>query len=305
MNAWLEEGAGTDVARRLDPALAIYLKQINRFALLSPEQEVELGRRIRQGDSQARHEMIRANLRLVVNIARSYVGRGLALADLIEEGNLGLLRAVDGFDPAHGCRFSTYASWWIRQSIRRALIDSIRSIRIPAYMVELISKWKNVRADLTDRLDRTPSLEEEAAAMHLEPQRVTVIRRAVRAIASVDQPVDADSRFTLSEMLDDPRTRKPEQRLFDQQEAETINRLLEAIDQREATVLKMRFGIEDNEPMTLKTIGEKLDLTRERVRQIEKEALRKLVNILSRKSTPRRTGRAAGRAGTEGKKHHA
>jgi len=297
---------GTAVARKADPALAIYLKQINQFDLLTRDQEMELGGRIQTGDGQARHEMIRANLRLVVSIARNYAGRGLALADLIEEGNLGLLRAVDGFDPGQRCRFSTYASWWIRQSIRRALISSIRPIRIPAYMVELIARWKNVQADLTDRLDRTPTTEEVAEAMHLKPQKVAVIRRAVRAIASADQPVNADSRFTLSELIADHRGQKPEQRLFDRQETETINRLLEAIDRREATILKMRYGIEDNEPMTLKAIGAELHLTRERVRQIEKGALRKLAARVARKPTDHEPARnRPRRRPSRGSKRHA
>lgn len=276
------------MARERDPALAIYLRQINRFRLLTAAEEIELGRRIRRGDLEARNEMIRANLRLVVNIARNYVGRGLALADLIEEGNLGLLRAVDGFDPDQGCRFSTYGSWWIRQSIRRALIDSIRPIRIPAYMVELIAKWKNVQASLTDELGGPPTPEQVAEAMHLEPHKVAVIRRAVRAITSADQPLGADGRFTLSEMIEDYRDAKPDEHLFSRQEIETLNRLLDAINQREATVLRLRFGIEDNEPMTLKAVGAKLNLTRERIRQLEQGALRKLRGVLGHARTTRR-----------------
>ena len=268
------------MARRSDPVLAIYLRQINRFELLSPEEEVDLARRIRAGDAAARDRMIRANLRLVVSIARKYVGRGLPLADLIEEGNLGLLRAVDGFDPDQGCRFSTYASWWIRQGIRRALIDSIRPIRIPAYMVELIARWKHIQADLTDRLGRSPSIEEIAEAMQLKPQKVAVIRRAVHAYTSADRPMGEEGRFTLSEMIEDHRNLRPDERLFDKQETATIRRLLDAIDEREAAVLRLRFGIEENEPMTLKAIGRRLGLTRERVRQIEKGALEKLAAIL-------------------------
>jgi RNA polymerase primary sigma factor len=263
------------VAHGSDPALAIYLKQINAFELLTPEQELELGRRIQAGDADARTQMIRANLRLVVSIARGYMGWGLSLADLIEEGNLGLLRAVDGFDPSRRVRFSTYATWWIRQSIRRARAEGIRVVRLPAHLVELVARWRQTQAVLAGSLGRLPLLDEVAEAMHLDPAKAAAIRRALRTV-SADRPFSRDNPFALIDLMEDRRDGQVEERLLRRQDQEIIQALLTNIDEREALVLKLRFGIEEHAPMSLKAVGETLGLTRERVRQIEKTALHKL-----------------------------
>lgn len=261
--------------------LLTYLREINRVPLLTADEEKELATRVRQNaDREAREQMIRANLRLVVNIARNYLNRGLTFLDLIEEGNLGLLRAVEGFQPEQGYRFSTYASWWIKQAIRRALINKVKTIRIPAYMVELIAKAKSVAVNMSARLGRQPTIEEIAIEMDLPREKIAMMRRAAGTAAqSTSQGLE--SSLALSEMLADEKTPRPEDVLFDEYEKETIHKLLDSIDEREAKVLRMRYGLGGEEPKTLKEIGEILMLTRERVRQIENEALKKLNQIMT------------------------
>jgi len=258
-----------------ETTLQTYLREINRSPLLTAEEEKALAERVQTGDKAAREDMIRANLRLVVNIARNYLGRGLTFMDLIEEGNLGLLRAVEGFEPAQGYRFSTYASWWIKQAIKRAIINKAKTIRIPAYMVEMIAKAKVVSVVLQDRHKHQPTIEEIAREMHLPPEKIGMIKRATQTMTA-SAPGDDESSFGLAEMLADPKSKPPDEELFEQFEKDTLYRLLDAIDEREAKVLRMRYGLGGVEPRTLKEIGEILGLTRERVRQIENEALAKL-----------------------------
>ena len=261
--------------------LETYFKEINQISLLTAQSERELAIRVRSGDAAAREHMIKANLRLVVSIAKNYVDRGLSLLDLIEEGNLGLLKAVERFDPAEECRFSTYATWWIKQSIKRALIDTVKTVRIPSYMVEMISKWKNASSNLTLKLGRQPTPHEVAEEMEIPPDNINLIKTALRASNSSNQTVSIENMWTLSEVLEDKNARLPEQILFDALETEMIDRLLSAIDNREARILRMRYGLENGDPMTLKEIGERVNLSRERVRQIENEALKKLYYILT------------------------
>ena len=256
--------------------LETYLREINEVRLLSAEEEKELAHRIARGDKEARERMIRANLRLVVNIARHYTGKGLALQDLIEEGNIGLLRAVEGFDPSMGTRFSTYASYWIKQSIKRALVNTAKPIRIPAYMVELLCKWRRMSAELQDALGRTPTIEEIAKALELPKKKLAIVKKAIKVYNLVPQTDQPENGWSLGEMLMDERTRAPDVEMLEADNLRLVMHRLDAMDKREATVLRMRFGLNDAPPKTLKEIGESLGLTRERVRQIETEALGKL-----------------------------
>ena len=288
----------------VETGLQFYLKQINETPLLDAERERELSYRIRgarladdcfgRGEctlaekedaendaSLARDEMIRSNLRLVVNLAKNYSNRGMALSDLIEEGNLGLLRAVEGFDPSQNTRFSTYAGWWIKQSIKRALINAVQPVHIPAYMMEMVSKWRQAVAAVEDQIGRQPSLAEIAEHMKLSESKVQVIRRAVRAFSAPTQSASADGTFTLSESLADHRNPQPDEAILDQADNENLREFLERLDERERKVLCMRFGLDGHEPMTLKEIGKRIGLTRERIRQIEGLALRKLNQLLA------------------------
>ncbi len=267
----------------MDSTIKLYLEEINLTPLLTPEEEIELSTRIiNDNDPEARDRMIRSNLRLVVNIAKKYSKRGMPLADLIEEGNLGLLRAVEGFDPEHGVRFSTYASWWIKQAIKRSLINGVQPIHIPAYMVEMIAKWKQTHIEIGDKLGRTPTIEEMSEALEIPTKKLQIIRRAVRAFSSPSQMPESEDGIALNDMLEDVKTPRPDQAIFNADQLDTIKILLDNIDEREASVLKLRFGLEsDDGPMTLKEIGKHVGLTRERVRQIEKEALGKLNAILN------------------------
>jgi RNA polymerase primary sigma factor len=256
--------------------LETYLREINETALLSADEEKELARAIGEGNTEARDRMVRANLRLVVNIARGYTGKGLALQDLIEEGNLGLLRAVEGFDPTMNTRFSTYASYWIKQSIKRALVNTAKTIRIPAYMVELLAKWRRATNKLADELGRPPTHEEVAKLLGLPKKKLNIIKKAIRVYNAAPQTDQTEAGWSIDEMLMDNRSKTPDCEMVETDDLKHVLILLEKMDKREATVLRMRFGLNDEEPKTLKEIGECLGLTRERVRQIESEALAKL-----------------------------
>jgi RNA polymerase primary sigma factor len=265
--------------RELQSDLQLYLREINTTPLLTAEEEKQLGWAIINDNcAVSRERMIRSNLRLVVSIAKNYTNRGLALNDLIEEGNIGLLRAVEGFDPSQGARFSTYASWWIKQGIKRALINASQPVHVPAYMVELIAKWKEASRKLEAELGYQPSVQELALAMQLPVKKVKIIRRAVKAFQSPSQaPAETDTDLMgMSSMLADSRVGKPGDTMLRDDELSTLKRLLEAIDEREARVLRMRFGLDGQEPLTLKQIADEIGISRERVRQIVDEALTKL-----------------------------
>ena len=259
--------------------LQLYLREVNETALLTPEEEKTLGWRIiNDGCLQTKERMIKANLRLVIAISKNYVNRGLTLPDLIEEGNIGLIRAVEGFDPAQGARFSTYASWWIKQAIKRTLINAVQPIHIPAYMVELIARWKDTSRKFEEKHGRSPSLQELSKEMKLPVKKLVIIRRAVKAYQAPSQaPIGEDGvAMDFGDLFEDTRGKQPDREASENEDFKIILKLLDSIDERDARVLRLRFGLEGHEPLTLKQIGEIVGLTRERVRQIEVEALRRL-----------------------------
>jgi len=272
-------GRASAPSRAVQSDIQLYLREINKTPLLTPDEEKELGWAIINDNcAAARERMIRSNLRLVVAIAKNYSNRGLPLTDLIEEGNIGLMRAVEGFDPSQGARFSTYASWWIKQAIKRALINATQPVHIPAYMVELIAKWRIAQRRLEAELGFQPTIHDLAKAMDLPVKKLRVIKRAVRAFQTAGQ----DSRdvggdlMSMSDMLADERTATPAESILRGDELLTLKKLLEAIDEREARILRLRFGLDGVEPLTLKQIADEVGISRERVRQIVDEALTKL-----------------------------
>lgn len=267
-------------------ALQLYLQEIHCTPLLTAEEERELSMQIRRGDAAAaRDRMIRANLRLVVAIAKRYARCGFPLGDLIEEGNLGLMRAVESYDPEVGARFSTYASWWIKQSIRRAM-NGLQPVRVPGYMVELVNRLKRTGRELERRLGRPPTLAELGQAMELPAKRLRAVRSAARASQRGDLAARDDlDRYThVTESLADDRTPPPDSVALLRDDVEALRRTLGAMDGRDASILRLRYGLDGQEPMTLREVGHHIGLTRERVRQLELAALHKLQDRLSRPS---------------------
>ena len=275
-----ETRAGRREANGHSP-LQIYLHDINGTQLLSAQEERELAAQVAMGDPYARERMVKANLRLVVNIARGYLNKGLCLEDLIEEGNLGLMRAVEGFDGTMETRFSTYASYWIKQSIRRSVMNNGKVIRLPAYMVSLLAKWKRVTAGLTERLGRPPTPEEVGKALRLSKKKVGIVAKAIQVNNLTPHSEHAeDDGFALDDVLTDERCKSPDDQLIKADDLDRIFQRLNELDEREAMVVKMRFGLEPYVPMTLREVGENLGLTRERVRQLESQAILKLITSL-------------------------
>src|SRR5438067_10964543 len=240
-------------------SLQLYLRQINESPLLTADEEKQLARRIiHHQDMGARERMVRSNLRLVVNIAKHYVNRGLSLQDLIEEGNVGLLKAVEGFDPENGCRFSTYASWWIKQAIKRALINGAQPIHIPAYMIEMMSKFKQANRELEEVLDRLPSIDELSEHMKTSAKKLRIIKKAVKAYNSPTQSGSADGELTINELVADTHNPGPDVQVSDTDELRRLGELLEEIDERAAKNPKLRYGLEGEAPMTRKEIGQRM-----------------------------------------------
>ncbi len=264
-------------------ALDLYLKEIGNIPLLSAEQENELARRIREGDTEARRMMIISNLRLVVNIAKRFLGRGVELTDLIAEGNLGLINAVDKFDPCRGNKFSTYASWWIRQAISRSIADQGRTVRLPVHMTELINKWLRVSRVLTQKLGRRPTISEIASEMGISEEKVKQIARLAQKPASLESRVNDPDEVELLDLLADINAVSPIEQIDQDLQCEEIEKLLkENLKDREREIILLRFGLKDDIPRTLEQIGEMYGLTRERVRQIEEEAIKKLRKVVKK-----------------------
>ena len=266
-------------------ALQIYLHDINDTPLLSAQEERDLAERVALGDPLARDHMVKANLRLVVNIARGYLGKGLNLEDLIEEGNLGLMRAVEGFDGTMDTRFSTYASYWIKQSIRRAVMNNGKPIRLPAYMVSLLAKWRRATNVLSERLGRSPTHEEVGKALRLSKKKMGIVAKAIRINNLTPHSENADENGpALDDVLTDDRNKGAETQLIEADDMDRIFEFLTTLEEREAAVIRMRFGLDSFNPMTLREVGENLGLTRERVRQLESQALQKLMQALAETS---------------------
>jgi RNA polymerase primary sigma factor len=260
-------------ARSAQSPLETYLHDINETPLLKADEERKIGYQIEEGNTEARDHLVRANLRLVVSIARSYQGNGLGLPDLIAEGNLGLLRAVEGYDPSMNTRFSTYASYWIKQSMKRAVDNTGKTVRLPAYMVQLLTEWRRAAARLQEELGRAPMEEEIAQRMKLPKKKLIIIKKAIRVCNAAPQSGGTDADWSLDETVMDGNAKTPDAAVASADDRRQLQDLLSKMDQREATVLRMRFGLDNEEPMTLKDIGERLGLTRERIRQIEKDGL--------------------------------
>jgi RNA polymerase sigma factor (sigma-70 family) len=269
-----------------DATIKEYLKEIDEAPLLTWEDEKYLAELIiEDNDLEARDQMIRSNLRLVVNIAKRFPCRGLTLGDLIEEGNLGLMRAVDSFDPEHGVRFSTYSSWWIKQSIKKALLSNTQPIHIPTYMVELINQWRYIAVRLESDIGRAPEPEEMAEAMNLTIRKAKVVQQLVDSVNAAFQESSAEDNAVLDEDIQDSRIVLPEDALGTDEEIAKAVELLGEIEPREAEALRLRFGLDGNEPLTLKEIGRKIGLTRERIRQIQRSALTKLNELMTGEQT--------------------
>lgn len=260
----------------IDDPVKIYLKEIGRVPLLSPDEETELAKRMAEGDSYAKKRLSEANLRLVVSIAKKYVGRGMQFLDLIQEGNLGLLKAVEKFDYTKGFKFSTYATWWIRQAITRAIADQARTIRIPVHMVETITKVKKVSSQLLHETGHDPSAEEIADKLEMPAERVREIMRIAQDPVSLETPIGEEEDSHLGDFIPDDGAPAPADAASLMLLKEQLNEVLSTLTDREAKVLRLRFGLEDGRSRTLEEVGKEFDVTRERIRQIEAKALRKL-----------------------------
>ncbi len=267
----------SDISPLSDDSVKMYLREIGRVPLLNAKQEIELARRIKKNDIQAKRKLVRHNLRLVVSIAKKYINRGLPFLDLIQEGNLGLIRAAEKFDPERGYKFSTYATWWVRQGITRSLSDKSRTIRVPVHMVETINKFKKIARKLGQELNRRPTEEELAEVMEVPIQKIKEIVSAMRTPISLESPINSEDEGKLEDFIADPnQDLRPDLSATDQLLADDILKVLDTLTQKEKAVIQLRFGIDSGQERTLEEVGRLLRITRERVRQLEFRALKKL-----------------------------
>ncbi len=282
------EAENTAVARQEnthydgDTAIRLYLREIGQVKLLTPDEEIQLAARIKKGDKKAREHMIKANLRLVVKIARDYEGIGLPLLDLISEGNIGLMKAVERFDPAKGGKLSTYGSWWIKQSIKRALANQSKTIRLPVHLVDKISKMRRTAMKLQEMLGHEPTDEELADEMGMTASRVRLMRQASIRPASLDAPIGDDDSNNFSDVVQDENATSPYDNLEDKTVTDMLQEMVKHLDEREATILRFRFGLDGGSEKTLEEVGVKFGVTRERVRQIQNLALKKLRKMIEK-----------------------
>ena len=273
----LEQSFANSSQAKINDPVKMYLKEIGRVDLLNPEDEPEIARRIQEGDEEAKKILIAANLRLVVSIAKKYVGRGMLFLDLIQEGNMGLVKAVEKFDYTKGFKFSTYATWWIRQAITRAIADQARTIRIPVHMVETINKLTRIQRQLVQDLGRDPTAEEIAEKMEgITPEKVREIQKIALEPVSLETPIGEEDDSHLGDFLEDENAMSPDEYANNQLLKDEINLVLQGLTDREEKVLRLRFGLYDGRTRTLEEVGREFNVTRERIRQIEAKALRKL-----------------------------
>ncbi len=265
-----------------DTAIKLYLREIGQVKLLTPQDEVDLAARIRKGDKRAREQMIKANLRLVVKIARDYEGLGLPLLDLISEGNIGLMKAVERFDPSKGGKLSTYGSWWIKQSIKRALANQSKTIRLPVHLVDKISRMRRIALKLQEVLGREPTDEELGEELDMSASRVSLMRMAAIRPASLDAPIGDEDSNNFSEIVEDERAENPYEELEGKTVTGMLRDLVTKLDERESTILRFRFGLDGGTEKTLEEVGRKFGVTRERVRQIQNIALKKLRKMIEK-----------------------
>lgn len=257
-------------------SLDIYLKQISEIPLISVDEEIELAKKISKGDDEARKKMITANLRLVVKIAQDYSNIGLSLLDLINEGNIGLMKAVERFDPSKGGKLSTYASWWIKQSIKRALANQSKTIRLPVHMVDRVTQIRRTTQQLSEKLGREPSDEELAEEMKIPVSRITHLKSVSKKPASLDSPINDEDGSSLGDLVPDEKSTSPLEKLQSKSLVGDVDKVLSTLEPREADIIRLRFGLEGRDPKTLEEVGEQIGITRERVRQLQEQAIRQL-----------------------------
>jgi len=266
--------------------LQLYLNEIGQVKLLKPEEEIALAKRIKKGDKRAREQMITANLRLVVKIARDYEGLGLPLLDLINEGNIGLMKGVERFDPKKGAKLSTYAAWWIKQSIMAALANQSKTIRLPAHVVERLAKMRKAEVELHDTFDREPTDQELADHLGLDARRIRQYRQAAKAPVSLDAPLGEDEPNRISDVVADPNAAAPFDRIVQENDAGLVRDAMAGLNERETAILGLRFGLDGTKPKTLEEIGAQFKLSRERIRQIQDEALVKMRTQIEERDAP-------------------